>query len=151
MRTDMALVRGRLAVKWPLMSINVLNEKAEQPTDLQVKAAVGPAWVHFEALQALTAPFQREWRHYGKKYGWKLKVHADDKTLFELTVADGWFLVAMSLREKERQDLKADAATLALAGDASPEGFLKFEVRDAASFERTAALVRFLMARRAQA
>jgi hypothetical protein len=130
------------------MSINVLNEKAEQPTDASVKAALGPAWVHFEALRALTAAFEREWRHYGKKYGWKLKVHADDKTLFELTAAEGWFLVAMSLREKERKDLQADAATLALTGEASPEGFLKFEVRDAASFERTAALVRFLIARR---
>ena len=131
------------------MSINVLNEKAEQPTESQVKAALGAAWVHFEALQSLTGTCQREWRHYGKKYGWKLKVHADDKTLFELTVAEGWFLVAMALREKERQDLQADAPTRALAGDASPEGFLKFEVRDPASSERTATLVRFIMARRA--
>jgi len=131
------------------MSINVLNEKAEQPTDVQVKAVLGPTWEPFEALRAATAGFEWEWRHYGKKYGWKLKVHAGDKNLFELTVADGWFLVAMALREKERQDLKADAASHALAGDASPEGFLKFEVRDAASFEKTATLVRFIMARRA--
>lgn len=130
------------------MSINVLNEKDPQPTEAQIKAALGPAWVHYEALEKLTAACLREWRHYGKKYGWKLKVHAEDKTLFELTVAEGWFLVAMALREKERQDLQADAATRALAGDASPEGFLKFEVRDPASFERTAALVRFIMARR---
>ena len=133
------------------MSINVLNEKAEQPTDTSVKAALGPTWIHFEALQALTSAFEREWRHYGKKYGWKLKVHADDKTLLELTVADGWFLVAMSLREQERKDLKADAATRTLAGDASPEGFLKFEVRDPASAERAAALVRFVTARRVAA
>ena len=50
------------------MSINVLNDKAEQPTPPQIKAALGPAWVHFEAMGALTAAFQGEWRHYGKKY-----------------------------------------------------------------------------------
>ena len=130
------------------MSINVLNDKAEQPTPPQIKAALGPAWVHFEAMGALTATFQGEWRHYGKKYGWKLKVHADDKTLFELTVADGWFLVAVALREQERKDLAADAGAQALAGYALADGYFKFEVRDTASFERTAALVRFIMARR---
>ena len=136
------------------MSVNVLNEKAAEPTDPQVKAALGPTLVHFEALRALTASCEWDWRHYGKKYGWKLKVHADDKTLLELTVADGWFLVAMAIREKERQELKGDPAASALgeqlAGAASPEGYgLKIEVRDAASWERALALVRFIMARRA--
>lgn len=126
------------------MSTNVLNEAAERPTDPQVQAALGPAWEHFEALRAATATCEHEWRHYGKKYGWKLKVHADDKVLFELTVADGWFLVALALREKERLDLKGDA----LSDLASPEGFVKLEVRDPASCERALALVRFIMARR---
>ena len=130
------------------MSINVLNDQAEPPTQPQIKAALGPAWVHFEALDALTVGCLREWRHYGKKYGWKLKVHADDKTLFELTVADGYFLVAMTLREQERKDLADDAGARALAGYALADGYFKFEVRDQASYERTAALVRFLMARR---
>jgi hypothetical protein len=120
------------------MSVNVLNEKTEQPTDVQIQAALGPTWGHFEALRALTSAFEQEWRHYGKKYGWKLKVHADDKTLYELTVAQGWFLVAASLREQERKEL----------GDAASEGFQKLEVRDAASFEQLATLVRFLIARR---
>ncbi|MDP1827613.1 MAG: DUF3788 family protein [Archangium sp.] len=126
------------------MSTNVLNDAADQPTDPQVKAALGPAWEHFEVLRAATATCEHEWRHYGKKYGWKLKVHADDKVLFELTVADGWFLVSLALREKERLELKGDA----LQALASPEGFVKLEVRDAASCERALALVRFIMARR---
>lgn len=126
------------------MSTNVLNEAAERPTDARVKAALGPVWEHFEALRAATATCEHEWRHYGKKYGWKLKVHADDKVLFELTVADGWFLVSLALREKERLELKGDA----LNELASPEGFVKLEVRDPASSERALALVRFVMTRR---
>ena len=134
------------------MIVNALNEAASQPTDEQVKAALGRTWEHFEALRALTADCEHEWRHYGKKYGWKLKVHADDKTLFELTVAEGWFLVALALREKERQDLKgevADPVLGELAAAASPEGFIKLEVRDGTRAARALALVRFVVSRRA--
>ena len=130
------------------MSDNVFLEEHPSPDSAAIAAALGEAYPWYEGVLEAASGFQQDWRHYGKKYGWKLKVHDGDKNLFELTVADGWFLVAMALREQERKDLLADAATLALAGAASPEGFLKFEVRDAASFERAAALVRFLMARR---
>ncbi len=128
------------------MILNVLNDAAETPTEPQVKAALGPVWEHFEALQQLTASCEREWRHYGKKYGWKLKVHADDKVLFEVTVAEALFVVALSLREQERQELKADTANE--WATRSPDGYVKLEVRDAASRERAVALVRFLMAQR---
>lgn len=128
------------------MILNALNDAAEQPTDAQVKAALGPAWEHLEALRLLTASCEREWRHYGKKYGWKLRVHADDKVLFELTVAERLFVVALSLREQERQDLKADTANE--WATRSPDGFVKLEVRDSASTERASALVRFLMTQR---
>jgi hypothetical protein len=129
------------------MVINALNEAVE-PTEAQIKAALGRAFVHFEAFAGLTAGFEREWRHYGKKYGWKLKVHADDKTLAEVTVGDTVFLVAVSLREQERKDLEADPTTLALLGEAADGAFFKFEVRHEASFARMAALVKFVMARR---
>jgi hypothetical protein len=128
------------------MILNVLNDAAEQPTDDQVKAALGPAWEHFEALQRLTASCEREWRHYGKKYGWKLRVHADDKVLYEVTVAEGLFVVALSLREQERLALKADTANE--WATRSPDGYVKLEVRDAVSSERANALVRFVLAQR---
>jgi hypothetical protein len=125
---------------------NALMNESEQPTDATVEAALGPAWTPFSALKTLTADCEHEWRHYGKKYGWKLRVHADDKVLFELTVSAGLFLVAMSLREPERKALVADAA---LGQHATADGFLKFEVRDDASAQPASAVVRFLMAQRA--
>ena len=127
------------------MITNLLKDDG-QPTDAQVKAALGPAYEHFEALQSLTASCEREWRHYGSKYGWKLRVHADDKVLFELTASEGCFLVSLSLREQERLDLKAD--TTNEWASRSPEGFVKLEVRDLVSKERAVALVRFLMVQR---
>lgn len=123
---------------------NALMNESEQPTDATVGAALGPAAAPFSALKTLTADCEHEWRHYGRKYGWKLRVHAEDKVLFELTVADGWFLVSMALREKERLEFKADP----LGELVSPDGFVKLEVRDADACERALALARFVMARR---
>ncbi|HEY0880139.1 MAG TPA: DUF3788 family protein [Archangium sp.] len=128
------------------MILSVFSDAAEQPTDDQVKAALGPAWEYFGVLRRLAASCEQEWRHYGKKYGWKLRVHADDKVLFEVAVAEGLFVVALSLREQERLALKAD--TTNEWATRSPEGYVKLEVRDAVSSERASALVRFLMAQR---
>lgn len=141
------------------MSVNVLLEKSDLPTDERIKALLGGTWPLYEELRGVTQACAQEWKHYGKKYGWKLKVHANDKTLLELTVAQGWFLVAMAIREKERLELMADpslaSSSLASFDVASPpaqpaqEGYgIKVEVRDAASFGRTMSLVRFIMAQR---
>ena len=133
------------------MSVNVLLEKSDTPTDERLKALLGEAWSRFEALRTLTGACDQEWRHYGKKYGWKLKVHANDKTLLELTVAQGWFLVALAIREKERQALEAEPslASVEVPAAPAPEGYgIKVEVRDAASFERARALLQFVMSHR---
>jgi hypothetical protein len=137
------------------MTINILLDKAQKPDAGLVKGFLSTTGAFFEELCALTASCEQEWRHYGKKYGWKLKIHADDKTLLELTVAEGWFLVAMAIRGKELQDLKTDPAAAALAdiadaGSSFPEGYgIKVEVRDQASFDRAKVLVRFIMSKRA--
>ncbi len=131
------------------MSVNALMIETERPSDERVKTALGPAWAHFEALRAATAPAEREWRYAGKKYGWKLKVHADDKTLLELTVMDGWCLVAMAMREPERKAMASTPGLEALAQKAAAEGWaVKLQVRDAASCEQAVALVQFVKAQR---
>ncbi len=135
------------------MSVNILSDEAQAPTDELVEACLGATWVYFEELRALTARCDQDFRHYGKKYGWKLKVHADHKTLFELTVADGWFLVSIATREIERQEFRSDPDARALvdvgAAETARDGYvIKIEIRDRASCERAKALARFIMARR---
>ena len=132
-------------------TMNVLLEKAQTPDDGLIKGVLGATWPLFEEVRSQTKSCDQDWKHYGNKYGWKLKIHADDKNLCEVTVADGWFLVAMAIREKERQDLAGDArlAELAGAGAKASEGYgIKVEVRDQASCERAKALLQFIMARR---
>jgi hypothetical protein len=129
---------------------NVLLEKTDEPTAQLVSARLGATAAFWAELLALTGGCEQDWKHYGKKYGWKLKIHAKDKTLLELTVADGWFLLAMAIREKERETLRSGAhADLATDGASFPEGYgVRIEVRDRASFDRARALVSFIMAER---
>ncbi|MGC4118576.1 MAG: DUF3788 family protein [Myxococcales bacterium] len=134
-----------------MTTLNVLLEKAQTPDDDRVRGALGEAWPLFEAVRATTACCAQDWKHHGAKYGWKLKIHAEDKNLCEVTVADGWFLVALAIREKERQELSSDPrfAELANGGAKASEGYgLKVEVRDHASCEHAKALLVFIMARR---
>lgn len=136
------------------MTVNILLDQAQAPTDDVLGRALGPTWPQFVALREATAACEQDWRFYGKKYGWKLKVHAGDKTLLELTVADGWFMVAMAIRDKERQALAADPAPRSLAGLAdggvkASEGYgIRIEVRDQAACDQARALARFIMVRR---
>jgi hypothetical protein len=126
------------------MSINILMDRAQEPDDELVRGSLGATWPFFEELRAATAACEHDWKHHGKKYGWKLKVHAGGKNVLELTVAAGWFLVAMAIRETERRDLAADSAAAA-----APEGYgIKIEVRDRASCERAKALVASIVATR---
>ena len=142
-------------VQWHLRAtmstVNTLLDKALVPDDGPIKGVLGTTWAFFEEVRAQTRSCEQDWKHYGNKYGWKLKIHADDKNLCEVTVADGWFLVAMAIREKERQDLASDKplADLAGTGAKASEGYgIKVEVRDQASCERAKALLSFIMARR---
>jgi hypothetical protein len=135
------------------MSVNVLFDKASEPDDRQLEKTLGSAWPFFVELRDATTACIQEWKHYGKKYGWKLKVHADDKTLLELTAADGWFLAAMAIRDSERKALLEGPAQGSLASlldpARAPEGYgLRIEVRDRASCQQAIELVRFIMKQR---
>lgn len=136
------------------MSINILTDNAREPDDELLKQSLGSSWELFHDIRTHTAACEQHWRHHGKKYGWKLKIHAAGKNLLEITVAEGWFLVTMAIRETERLDLLADPALSALTdvdGKSSPEGYgIKVEVRDRASCDRAKALASFIMARREQ-
>jgi hypothetical protein len=134
-----------------MTTVNILLEKNLVPEDALVQSVLGKTWSLFEEVRSQTSVCDQDWKHYGHKYGWKLKIHANDKNLCEVTVAKGWFLVALAIREKERLGLAGESslADLAGAGAKASEGHgIRVEVRDQASCERAKALLRFIMARR---
>ena len=83
-----------------------------------MQVALGGRFVWYEALcDAAGDDFEQEWKFYGKKYGWKLKVHDYLKTLFELTVEAGAFRIGLAVREKELQAMRQDPELSARLGD----------------------------------
>lgn len=137
------------------MNVNILLNPDAPPSRDDVGAALGASAPYFDALLGLTAAYTQEWKHYGAKYGWKLKVHADSKTLVEVTIADGWLLASLALRAPEHQALRdgptASIMAALLDGDAgASEGYgLKIDVRDQGSYDKLAALLNPVMAMRA--
>jgi hypothetical protein len=137
------------------MSENVLLEPSGPPTDETLRAVLGEAYPHFVAVQAAAPGFARDWKHYGRKYGWKYRIFGDRKSLLELTVKNGAFLVGMAVRQAEWQALQTEEAAaelrrLAAEARLAPEGYgVKLEVVDAAARDLALALIAFVAAKRA--
>lgn len=128
------------------MSDNYFLAETPEPDAEGVRAALGDKYAWYEGILAAADGFARDWKHYGKKYGWKLKVHDGSKTLFELGVAAGSFRVGMAVRERELEAMRADASlapTLGgLLGEKAKEGWgIRVDVKAAADYERAVALV----------
>ena len=89
----------------------------QAPDEAAVSAILGERFAWYEAICDAGDDFEQEWKFYGKKYGWKLKVHDYVKTLFELTVGDGVFRIGLAVREGELAALRADPAVLECLGE----------------------------------
>ena len=83
-------------------------EGTSAPDAAAIEAALGGAYPWYEGVLEAAGGFERDWKHYGRKYGWKLKVHDGAKALFELGVTSGGLRIGMAVRERELQALRAD-------------------------------------------
>lgn len=92
------------------MSDNYFLEEANFPDPAAVRAALGDGYSWYEGVLEAAKGFKQDWKHYGKKYGWKLKAHDGTKALFELTIVAGHFRLGMAVREKELQALRENPA-----------------------------------------
>jgi hypothetical protein len=115
------------------------------PTAETIRAALGDKTLWYEGLLAAAPEFEPEWVFHGKKYGWKLKVHDGAKALFELTVTESGFRVAIAAREDELESLRGNPATAACLSAFPPPGKegwgLRIEVTDAEAFHKALLLV----------
>jgi hypothetical protein len=129
------------------MSDNYYMDGTVCPTDDAVQLVLGEKFAWYEAILDLCDDFEQQWKHYGKKYGWKLKVHDGAKTLLELTVDSACFRIGMAVRERELKVLRANPETAAKLGelldaDKFAEGWgIRLTIDDAKRFEQAKALV----------
>ena len=136
------------------MNDNLFLAELPAPEPASIAAALGQAHPWYEGVLGATEGFEREWRHYGKKYGWKLKIHDGAKALLELTIGTGGFRIGLAARERELELLRGDplaAPVLAAFLDDRPEkeGWgIRIEIVNEARYAQALVLVGALAALR---
>ena len=120
---------------------SVFDRRDHPPDDTSLAATLGATKAHWDALLALLATrakgVAQEWKFYGGKLGWQLKVSEKKRALVYLVPHERSFLAAMALRPDAIAALRAHALPEALVREIetakeSPEGRpARVEVRDA--------------------
>jgi hypothetical protein len=130
------------------LSDNLFLAEGPAPGPEAIAAALGEGYPLYETVLAAAPDFEREWKHYGKKYGWKLKVHDGAKALFELTVCAGALRISVAARESEMEALRQDPEMAAILAELAPPGKaregwgIRLSVVDAESCGRAALVIR---------
>ncbi len=81
------------------------DRKEAVPDDLRLKRAFGAIHPAYKEILKLIEAYSREWKFYGPKIGWQLKVTQKGKALFYLTPQDGSFRLGFAVRDKEKEVL----------------------------------------------
>lgn len=88
---------------------NVFLDKAHAPTSQEFAVALRSRAKYWHELKAhVAAPVVEEWKYYGKKYGWTLKLLVKKRNLCFMSGRDGYFVVAFVFGDKA---VKAAAAS----------------------------------------
>ncbi|HUX38122.1 MAG TPA: DUF3788 family protein [Rectinemataceae bacterium] len=134
------------------MSDNRFLAEAPAPDPKSIAAALGDASSWYEGILEAATGFERDWKHYGKKYGWKLKIHDGAKALLELTIGARSLRLGLAVRERELGSLREDplAAPLVatfLDGNEAKGGWgIRIEVENEARYAQALVLIRALAA-----
>lgn len=144
----------RQIVILPFVSDNYFLAENPAPDPGAIAAALGDKYPLYERVMAASEGFEKDWKHYGKKYGWKLKAHDGDKALFELTIGAEAIRVSVAARESELGQLREEPSTAALLAEVLPPGKpkegwgIRIAVSDEESSGRAARLVEAVAALR---
>ncbi len=84
----------------------------EPPPEQETRRQLGEVFPLYRALLE-SGPFRPEWRYYGPKYGWSLKLFEKKRNLCFLNPKDGAFNVAFIFGDRVRE--------AALAGEVQEE------------------------------
>ena len=129
------------------MSDNHFLAEDPAPDQASISAALGDKYPFYERVLKAAEGFERDWKHYGRKYGWKLKIHDGKKALLELTIDDAGFRVSIAARESEMEELQGDPALAAILAELLPPGKskegwgIRLPVVDETGCVRTVALI----------
>jgi hypothetical protein len=81
------------------------TSKDDIPGNLKLKRVLGNMFLSYQEILKLTEELPFEWKYYGKKFGWQLKVVLRGKALLYLVPLKNSFRLGFAVREQERDAL----------------------------------------------
>jgi hypothetical protein len=81
------------------------TRKDAAPDDSALKRALGAVHPAYKEILTMIESYAREWKFYGARLGWQLKVSQKGKALFYLIPLDNSFRLGFAVRDKEKEVL----------------------------------------------
>lgn len=128
----------------------LLSDPDKQPDEAALSECLGPALAWFHGLEASCPDYEKSWRHYGRKYGWKYRAFDPAKTLYEVTPLKASLALTIAVRGPEwaileALDLDPAAKAILAKAKAQDEGYgIKALVADEASFKASVLFIQAL-------
>lgn len=133
------------------MSDNTFADKAVKPNDAMLSEVLGKSVAYWNAIKSHIrsnhGEFLEEWKFYGEKSGWVLKMLRKKRNLFFLFPSNGFFTVAFVLGDRalsaaEKSDLpKAIVEALKKARKYAEGRGIRIEVKSPADVEYVRKLI----------
>jgi hypothetical protein len=86
------------------MKTNVFLDKLEKPSEKKLSDALGTSYKYWEEfkkyLEEKYGEYDLEWKYYGQKIGWTLKVLRKKRNLFFFTPCDNLFRISFVFGDK---------------------------------------------------
>ncbi len=83
----------------------LFDQKDVIPDERALKRSLGDVYSCYKEILSLTADCVTEWKFYGKKYGWHLKVMIKGRALLYLVPLQESFRVGCGVRDAEKEAL----------------------------------------------
>ncbi|MDR2038472.1 MAG: DUF3788 domain-containing protein [Bacteroidales bacterium] len=91
------------------MATSYFEDKALEPRDKDMEVALGSTYRLFEEIfRYLVDTYEDihpEWKHYGKKIGWQLKLFKGKRNIMFIVPFEGHFIVYFSFGDKAVQQV----------------------------------------------
>ena len=117
------------------MGVRAFTDKADRPDDNSIAQVLDLSYAYYRQLLALPVGHKAVWQFSGSS-GWMQKVFDSKKALFYVIPHLGSYMVSLTVREAEREDMLLDKrltfahAQLQNARKFSEGYHLLFEVKD---------------------
>ena len=92
------------------MSVNIFIDKSHKPTEKDLSEKLAFTYKYWEEIKKSLSDeygdLVEEWKYYGLKYGWTLKLFYKKRNLFFFSAYENYFLIGFIFGEKAVSAIK---------------------------------------------